>query len=59
MSWSIHVFRLPVFADPTDTAGKTAAFSQFAKNNVGTSVAPKFFRNATELMGYTIRTAEW
>jgi hypothetical protein len=49
----------PSIADPTDTSIKTAAFSQFSKNNIGTSVAPKFFRNATKLMGYTIRTDEW
>lgn len=49
----------PVFADPTNTSFKTAAFSQFAKNNVGTSVNCQFFRNETMLMGYSIRTDEW
>eukprot|EP00037_Helgoeca_nana_P022484 m.229791 g.229791 ORF g.229791 m.229791 type:complete len:665 (-) comp26009_c0_seq1:104-2098(-) len=47
------------FIDPTNTSIKTAAFSQFAKNNIGTSVDCQFFRNETQLMGYTIRTDEW
>jgi hypothetical protein len=49
----------PVFADPAATAVKSAAFSQFAKDNIGTGVNPKFARNQTQLMGYTIRTDEW
>jgi arylsulfatase A-like enzyme len=49
----------PAMADPTNTSIKTAAFSQFSKNNVGTSVQPKFSRNATKLMGYSIRTQDW
>ena len=50
---------LPVFHDPQNTSLKSAAFSQFAKNNIGTSVACKFWRNETKLMGYTIRTDDW
>ena len=50
----------PAIADPSNSAAlKPAAFSQFSKNNIGTSVACTFFRNATKLMGYTIRTHEW
>ena len=49
----------PVFADPGNTTITTAAYSQFSKNNIGTGVAPSFPRNATQLMGYTIRTDEW
>ena len=49
----------PVFEDPANTSIKTAAFSQFSKNNIGIYVDPTFFRNATQLMGYTIRTSEW
>ena len=49
----------PAFSDPSNTAIKTAAFSQFAKNNIGTGVQPKFARNQTQLMGYSIRTDKW
>jgi arylsulfatase A-like enzyme len=49
----------PAIADPSDTSLKTAAFSQFSKNNIGTGVACRFFRNQTKLMGYTIRTRDW
>ena len=38
---------------------KSAAFSQFAKNNLGTDPDPHFYRDETALMGYTIRTDEW
>ena len=56
---------LPALLDPPNaTHLKRAAFSQFSKNNApgdypgaGTSVACTFFRNATRLMGYTIRAA--
>ena len=41
----------PAIADPSNSAAlKPAAFSQFSKNNIGTSVACTFFRNATKLM---------
>jgi hypothetical protein len=57
---------LPAFVDPVNaTYLKQAAFSQFSKNNApgdkggGTNVACTFFRNATKLMGYTIRTHDW
>jgi iduronate 2-sulfatase len=50
---------LPAIANPANTTIKTAAFSQFAKNNIGTSVDCQFFRNETQIMGYTIRTDEW
>ena len=50
---------VPAIADPSNTSIKAAAFSQFAKDNVGTSVNCQFFRNETQLMGYTIRTDEW
>eukprot|EP01052_Picozoa_sp_SAG31_P030114 SAG31_NODE_3060_length_4732_cov_2.919706_6_plen_213_part_00 len=60
---------VPALLDPANTTDmKPAAFSQFSKNNApgdpeggpgGTSVACTFFRNATKLMGYTIRTHEW
>eukprot|EP00035_Acanthoeca_spectabilis_P036785 m.41683 g.41683 ORF g.41683 m.41683 type:complete len:652 (+) comp8246_c0_seq1:1293-3248(+) len=49
----------PTFENPQNTSIKTAAFSQFAKNNIGTSVDCQFFRNETQLMGYSIRTDEW
>ena len=52
----------PVFDDPVGNAGiKTAAFSQFAKPSL--SQPFKFWptpqRNATEVMGYTVRVNEW
>ena len=65
---------LPIFEMPATAIVKAAAFSQFAKgaggptdgvNNWGDSlpvnfsVWNKFHRNATKLMGYTIRTDEW
>lgn len=50
---------VPSIADPRNTSIKTAAFSQFSKNNIGTGVNPKFYRNQTMLMGYTVRTDEW
>jgi hypothetical protein len=50
---------VPAIADPTNTTIKTAAFSQFSKDNIGTSINPVYFRNQTKLMGYTIRTDEW
>jgi arylsulfatase A-like enzyme len=50
---------LPVFHDPSNSSVKVDAFSQFAKNNIGTSVECRFWRNQTKLMGYTIRTHDW
>jgi arylsulfatase A-like enzyme len=58
---------LPAFEAPTDrrltSALKDAAFSQFAKtngpNNSDWSVANKFHRNETKLMGYTVRVDDW
>ena len=34
-----------------DASIKSAAFSQFSKDNVGTGVNPKYFRNQTQVMG--------
>merc|ERR1712032_746544 len=50
---------VPAMLSPTNTSVKAAAFSQFAKDNIGTSVQCKFYRNQTQLMGYSIRTDEW
>jgi hypothetical protein len=49
----------PIFVNPANTSIKVAAFSQFSKNNIGIYVDPTFPRNATQLMGYSVRTAEW
>ena len=38
-------YMVQVFTDPTDISVKEAAFSQFAKNNIGTGVDPKYYRN--------------
>ena len=49
----------PVFQDPVGGAGiKRAAYSQFAKVN-DTSVNPRFLRNETKLMGYSVRVDSW
>eukprot|EP00039_Didymoeca_costata_P018294 m.332939 g.332939 ORF g.332939 m.332939 type:complete len:389 (-) comp17032_c0_seq1:1642-2808(-) len=47
-----------VFEDPTNTSVKTTAFSQFAKKNT-TDVHPEFFRNGTNIMGYSVRVKDW
>lgn len=50
---------VPALVNPKNISIKSAAFSQFSKNNIGTNVQPIYFRNATKLMGYSIRTEEW
>ena len=57
---------MPAMVNPANTSIKTAAFSQFSKDNApgdpnggGTGVNPRFFRNETRLMGYTMRTDSW
>ena len=59
---------VPALADPAGAAGlKPAAYSQFSKNNLGPSpevtcnasneycVHDTYFRNQTQVMGYSIR----
>ena len=48
----------PVFDDPLGAAVKDAAFSQFSKRAL-TNIDPKFRRNQTALMGYSIRVEDW
>ena len=40
-------------------SSQVAAFSQFAKRDIGTDVRPEFWRNETQMMGYSIRVDEW
>ena len=52
----------PVFDDPVGQAGlKAAAFSQFAKPSLSQPFTfwPTPQRNATEIMGYTVRVDQW
>jgi len=48
----------PVFDDLLGATVKDAAFSQFAKESL-TSVYPKFQRNQTAIMGYSVRVDGW
>lgn len=47
----------PLFDDPNASV-KEAAFSQFAKVSTF-DVTPRFHRNETKLMGYTVRVRDW
>jgi len=48
----------PLFKDPLHGKVKEAAFSQFAKISTF-DVDPKFTRNMTNIMGYSVRVSEW
>jgi iduronate 2-sulfatase len=51
---------VPALVSPGNSSAlKPAAYSQFSKNNRGTNVDPKYFRNATQTMGYSVRTNDW
>eukprot|EP00037_Helgoeca_nana_P022103 m.224813 g.224813 ORF g.224813 m.224813 type:complete len:224 (-) comp25890_c0_seq4:1023-1694(-) len=52
---------LPVFVNPDDINFKSAAYSQFAKPSRGNPYAfwPTPARNATEIMGYSVRVDDW
>merc|ERR1712166_1482262 len=52
---------MPVFENPDNIEIKDAAFSQFAKPQKKQPFLfwPTPARNATEIMGYTVRVADW